>query len=102
MKHIIPTQQELKVLIKYREIAREKRRRFFNILKDSLKPLYLFLIGIPIAAIFYLAQLRILDKFPSSEMTAILSIFLFFLYGCILHDLMIPYLHNNKNTREVK
>jgi len=90
-------ENEIKILQTYRDFKRKRTKAILHNIGEDMKILALFVIGIPLAIIFYLAQLRVLSVVLSINpiITATVNVSLIFLYGCILHDLMIPYLRRN-------
>ena len=86
-------QEEINAIIKYKNFRKRRLRAILYNIGQDLKWCSLFVIGIPLATIIYLAQLKVIDLITINPLlTAFTNIALIFLYGCLIHDLMIPYL----------
>jgi hypothetical protein len=89
-------ENERKSVRKYLEFKRNRANIFMYNLIESLRPMSLFLVGIPLAGIFFLSIIGLLQFFKYNPIIWIsVSIVIIFWYGCILHDLIVPYLKQN-------
>lgn len=102
LREIVPTEKERLMFHELRIKEKDLKRRRFKATEhniyECLKSLYLFLIGIPLAFIFWLAYKGvylsgIVKTYPA--MNGICFIILVFFYGCIFHDLINPFMKRN-------
>ena len=83
--------------LEIREKFKERRKVILYNIGQDFKSLYLFIIGIPLAIIFWLAwrgiDLSVGKDFPAASNISL--ILLMFLYACYFHDLVVPCLRTN-------
>jgi len=89
-------EEKINVIMDYHKQKKERTKAILHNVYEDLRTMYLFIIGLPLAFIFWLAwkgivySLLNLPEYSSSK--GIFFVLLIFIYGCIFHDLMIPYL----------